>query len=565
MTWRTRLGMCISLGLVELAEAQTGWLEVAYPPEDHARLQTAVVVQAWAAVHSFVLTNCGQVVTQAFQTDIVPAGAGLVVTNAFSWPCWQCDTNGVRTNSFTDSRTVTSALQVVTNKLQARDVWAWDAYYAMSERTNVVGGAVQKPRFYRENREALVFTKDWLADSIGSFVRADTSRPPLVYLDWTNLYPLAAVPSNFLDYTPYRELNCGGIGYTNASTLTNSTTLDYGWCGVRKIFTNLVWTRAAGRTSYGYWETALTNVTCGGANGDTGWQSNSYVHAVDMLTQDQCPLLASVWRWGDDSGVANPFSWGSGSTGSVDYSYIYNLSNAPSPWLMFGGVADYPWASMKITDTRVFGTNYSWRYRFQDTLFPVDPDVVIPCDGVWTSAGNAWTWINDTNCWTDGFPYTNYCGVVTQVVEAGTFYGTYAYEAEILWQSNYVCSGGLQVDGQRQSVGISYNVPTTNLEASAEEFLYFVDISDVVGGSVFDFEWFVLPINNIDTPADDTWCFWTTNAPAFRTSMCNGTFITTNAPYTINGDTCRTNAGWRIASALLLLKWDQSTNGFRYR
>lgn len=252
--------------------------------------------------------------TNAFLSDIV-ANAGVLDTGAVV-NSWSFDLTDCTGTAYTVTRTVTNYPAWTNLHLQARDVWAFDAYMAMYEREQVIQRthwlhgiiageqAADKPRYYRNNREALVYTKSWLAGSIGYFVATNYIAPE--YLTNTIetvtadvLMPAIAAPSNYLDHTPWRWLgpvdgglsnvvrgswamvgwydtngvalvqtnitvdSCGNtvtnIGAytngqvvafvcTNAAILAGHTESDYGWRKVTNIFANLK------RINYpGYW------------------------------------------------------------------------------------------------------------------------------------------------------------------------------------------------------------------------------------------------------------------------------------------------------------------------
>ena len=192
--------------------------------------------------------------------------------------------------------------------MQIKDLRGWDAYHAVLERAEVhdvvkVGiGAFNDFGFYRDERQNLVNAKTLLADS-GSdtlvpkfvdFYKMDTngtfdtyfstsSVRSLPTLDITNVLNAVGAPSNYFEYTPYRQLGGGGIGYgtlvtqtvtlvspntsgvtvvdwggtehtvsgtngqvitlvsTNTDILDGYTTIDYGWKYFKPIVTNLMY------------------------------------------------------------------------------------------------------------------------------------------------------------------------------------------------------------------------------------------------------------------------------------------------------------------------------------
>jgi hypothetical protein len=92
---------------------------------------------------------------------------------------------------------------------------------------------VQKPRFYRGVREALFYTKAWLKDALTlsdwiatNAVAADWTLPAQpVNSTWSNLLlsvtqalAVAAAPTNYFDYTPWREVGGYGAGEQRVTT-----------------------------------------------------------------------------------------------------------------------------------------------------------------------------------------------------------------------------------------------------------------------------------------------------------------------------------------------------------
>ena len=186
-------------------------------------------------------------------------------------------------------------LGVKTNlSLNIKDLRSWDTYNALKERGNVASTTNSEvPRYYRHERTNLVEFKEFLVHIIDDFV--DTNLVITNYLNVhgklpsydtaTQLLAWVSAPTNYLEYTPWRQLNGSGIAYgrvvtssfvlVGTGTVTNEvygyygsgpysvtgvagstasiadtnvdievgfTTLDYGWKFMDEICNELVWT-----------------------------------------------------------------------------------------------------------------------------------------------------------------------------------------------------------------------------------------------------------------------------------------------------------------------------------
>jgi len=204
---------------------------------------------------------------------------------------------GVQTNLFMD----------------AKDLRAWECYQAIDERWDLlnwdqppIASDVTRMKFYREERANVIAAKESLravgsgdifaekflnlsdADASGYFDTFFSNNTGAISLPtWTlsNLLVAAGAPTNFFDYTPYRQLEGRGFGIahtvtgtftiaaaegatvtndvvdwggnshsitgtnsqvftfivTNANILDGYSTLDYGWKHMTNIINRLVW------------------------------------------------------------------------------------------------------------------------------------------------------------------------------------------------------------------------------------------------------------------------------------------------------------------------------------
>lgn len=235
--------------------------------------------------------------TNAFLSDIV-ANAGALDTGAVV-NTWSFDLNDCTGGAYTVTRTVTNYPAFTNLHLQARDVWAFDSYMAAHERGTVMPtNTLEKPRYYRNNRDALVQTKQWIEAYAGNFAETNWSANMPDYLtnalptyDAVTLAVSIGAPSNYTAHTPWRWLgpvdgglsnvvrgswamvgrydtngvalvqtnvtldSCGNtitnVGAytngqvvafvcTNAAILAGHTESDYGWRKIQAAFSNLV-------------------------------------------------------------------------------------------------------------------------------------------------------------------------------------------------------------------------------------------------------------------------------------------------------------------------------------
>jgi hypothetical protein len=240
--------LCIFLALVSSASAKswTNWHPIAWT---NVRLEAAESVPLNAVSNWFVVTNWYGtntfLSTNAFLSDIT-AGVLSTVPVVNTWTTYVIDQSGVETSAV---YVLTGLQQRVTMSMQARDVVALDSYLAMQERFIALAygrnetNSIEKPRFYRDNRAALVYSKAYTSNLLQNgdgtinpdkFVQAwalDTNEtldayyqistnttPPLISATGT-LYHIER-PTNYWAFTPWRNLNEIGIGYGRITTST---------------------------------------------------------------------------------------------------------------------------------------------------------------------------------------------------------------------------------------------------------------------------------------------------------------------------------------------------------
>lgn len=264
--------------------------------------------------------------TNTFEEDIGYTIGGVDVTGT-----WVRTTTGYKTNLLMD----------------VKDLWSWDAQLAVVERwqslddanTNTYDlTAAVKPHWYRSQRTNLLEFKEWIADNCGSFVNTSIASNPASWLnanvdriDWTgtgDLLPVFAptslavsvgAPTNYFDFTPWRNLNGGGVGVgrlvTNTWVCPAGTNVIEDYCGniytvicsqvsnVVKVCTNA--SVEVGRTELDYgWKyipdliaslTTLEQVTLRGADYGQTWIVSAGDIATGTNLADVCANHQSSW------------------------------------------------------------------------------------------------------------------------------------------------------------------------------------------------------------------------------------------------------------------------------
>lgn len=228
------------------AQAWTGWHPDAWERE---RLDTPESVSMCAVMNGpFAFTNYVAPFTngvsgregvpvesvESFYSDIEfgsPCGTSPVIN---AWSFTLINATGTQ---YVEARGWTGIPQSVTMKAQARDCVAIDCYYAVAERWNVLraigkitSGGPEKPRFYRNMRDALISLKSTALSMATAFNPAEESPTmrgaEVWFYGWNYRTALLAfgVPTNYLAFTPYRALASTNAGY--GSTITNTYVME---------------------------------------------------------------------------------------------------------------------------------------------------------------------------------------------------------------------------------------------------------------------------------------------------------------------------------------------------
>lgn len=185
----------------------------------------------------------------------------------------------------------------------AKDMWSWQCYSALVERASLAGVAPPTgPNFYRYEHDNLQAMKDWVEANCGNYLAItgtveqleETLASGIAFTNavhyWTPTGMIAAfnLPTNFFDYTPYRDLNnyagtqdspqiytnvvetgrvfvaCGEqadncylyielgsiCGYKCYETTVITNGGNYGWDMLRLCITNLKWTYQQSSSNY---------------------------------------------------------------------------------------------------------------------------------------------------------------------------------------------------------------------------------------------------------------------------------------------------------------------------
>lgn len=235
----------------------------AWPTYTNLRLSNAIVTNVYAAFQSITFTNYTSptstvIITDTFLSDIYPDQVTTnLLTNRWAYPL----TRYSGTVAWTYRYTATTAVVLTPTNiaLQAQDVWTWDTYLAIQERSQFVnsGGSglttEQKPKFYRSTQPSLVASKGWIRDNLSRFVTYTTN--PIVGTNFatytaSNLLTACGLPTNYLSWTPNRGLSGTGQPYYHLTTTT--------W---------VIVSSTAGITTQSTWDACGNSVNVVGTNG----------------------------------------------------------------------------------------------------------------------------------------------------------------------------------------------------------------------------------------------------------------------------------------------------------
>lgn len=316
----------------------------------------------WAAsvtlyVTNWTATNAYTVATNTFLDPILggPEWADNPWTSSYVVTWTAITTGGVRyaTNS---TRIVTNALSQTSVVVRAREIISLDVWRATRERAQALGTNWPVHYVYRRalsegHRQNLVNCKAWLNTYWPQFVDrvnaqsftnwgSTAYRTPPPYTNRNVLLTRSGVPTNWLDYTPWRQLDGYGIAFTNTNTVAGTSDLDYGYKHALSLFTNAVWT--ASRYNYdddarmssvasdesGTWQFTASPTWAGAQCGSTAaWTSQ-----LAVVTNPCDGTMA--YQWFKDTGVWDlPRRYAVGSWGyGTDERFIAEAYNT---WLAF--------------------------------------------------------------------------------------------------------------------------------------------------------------------------------------------------------------------------------------
>lgn len=354
---------------------------------NQAAVDTATV---WAASVSLVVTNwtatnAFAVTTNRFLDPIYGDNYWVnnPVTAQYTFAVQRVTTNNIR-YATNETRVVTNALSQTSVVVRAREIISLDVWRAVRERARAIGtnwpvhvvyrgGFVDAftPDIYGGHRKNLVQCKDWLSAYYARFVDPNTA---VAFTNWTGssfisppvftnrsvLLTRVNLPTNWLDYTPYRQLDGRGIAFTNASTLGTNTDLDYGYKYALNVLTNAVWTRSV----YNYDDNAYQSVT---ANDDpTLWQGTG-------ATNWSFATCGSGAAWTSKTiNVANPCE-----PGRVEHSWAESTGGGtPLPYRYASGYA-YGMTDRTGFVGQAFNASMSFRHGVGTTNFAHAADLYL--------------------------------------------------------------------------------------------------------------------------------------------------------------------------------------------
>ena len=352
MISRKQLAACIFLASGSLACADwTGWYTNAYPVGSVFRFDQTNAPRAdlYAATNTVTYTNdlrfgVSTSITVRFLSNVqVDDWQGPhTITNAWLYPLRRYYTNGLFSNVVYTARVVSTMCRT-SLYVQARDVWAIDAYRAAKERTlavglpwPILGHTMHTAQLYSHNEQFCREAKECLYylvnDFDGGYVDATSaawrvSAPLSItsdypFISWPDMCAkVPGLPTNWAAITAQRELNGAGVGMgryattrwvivgSSTGTVTNTSV---NACGasvtligtngqiITAVCTNLL--IEAGRTTldYGfkYFRAVATNLQVTAnkfhayATG-TNWHWKYLAMSPDGIDTSSIPLLCS--------------------------------------------------------------------------------------------------------------------------------------------------------------------------------------------------------------------------------------------------------------------------------
>ena len=423
--------------LGEAAAAEPGWHDAGgtasnqvWPASnawswDPTNVPLYMATDLWAVSRSYVLSNWSSatkcnVTTQNWFSYIT--GLADPASNIVEYFNWYNIGQASGTNFWLTNLLYIplTNMAVQTNlSLQPRDLLGYELFKAATERwmvistnnaplTNFPAGA--RPQFYTFYRGNLVAMKSWLSGVVSYFVDPGAQTggtfnawfaqyhtypggrdfPMLQLLDTTNIYfddsdwktnyqtgllKSLGLPTNYLTYTPWNQLNGSGIPeyHSNtgklyfASTVTNPLVWwpDNTQTTLSGVFTN-------GQTNTFTWTNA--DIAIGNKTNGQPWSSLDYGYqgAHDLLNQMHLTALARP-----DPGWANL----DGTTNGWDG---YNPGGPTHPWTSAQTNAEGNWRG--IWTTTAPAENRSVGYNWGDT--PNDYDAWLNHTIAWAGSSN---------------------------------------------------------------------------------------------------------------------------------------------------------------------------------
>lgn len=442
------------------AQGWTGWHPTAWTTQ---RLVTAESVTMCAVSNGpFIVTNYSDgaaiVSTQWFFSDIEfgqPCGTSPV---ANSWAFTLIDSNGVE---YVEARGWTGIPQSVTMKAQARDCVAIDAYLAMRERWEVAqnDGAIEKPRFYRDNRDALVEIKRWMKSNSAAYVLKTWDMPDYLtnsvpHLTNDLLVSITGMPDNWLDHTPYRNISAVANGGASNQvsgywTLTGKQDTNGVWLVQTNVFIDScgnVTTNAGAWTNGQTIAFRCTNdaIQVGRVESDYGWRYARPAFSNLVLARYQAGYSSVIHEDGGDSGfpydpsgddwwTSYAAAWNTSRTSwEVDEMNVYTglIGGASASMAMQpeGGVARVNWSQWYSTGQRpaiplpktnavTVSALEVTGYRYHPESAECDPPNPDPCANAYRPTIERLPFSDNGPCWTNTLPTktvlsTGYAGTV---------------------------------------------------------------------------------------------------------------------------------------------------------